>query len=108
MPKHIFRLICLLLGVLAVAFIAPRILAVDSFYKFGHYRANSVVEIAAKDPAYQTATYCLSCQARRPVVGQRPQVSHLRSVSRCSRRPSREGQAADPQGHGEVVYLVSR
>jgi cytochrome c553 len=65
MPKHIFRLVCLLLGVLAVAMIAPRILAVDSFHKFGHYRANSVIEIAAKEPAYQTATYCLSCHARR-------------------------------------------
>jgi hypothetical protein len=65
MPKHIFRLICLLLGVLVLAMVAPRILTADSFYKFGHYRANSVVEIAAQEPAYQTAPYCLSCHARR-------------------------------------------
>ena len=65
MPKHIFRLICLLLGVLVLALIAPRILTVDSFYKFGHYRANSVPEIAAQEPAYQTASYCLSCHVKR-------------------------------------------
>lgn len=65
MPKHIFRLICLLLGVLVLALIAPRFLTVDSFYKFGHYRANSVSEIAAQEPAYKTARYCLSCHAQR-------------------------------------------
>lgn len=65
MPKHIFRLICLLFGVLVVALIAPRILTVDSFYKFGHYRANSVPELAAQEPAYQTASYCLTCHVKR-------------------------------------------
>src|SRR5512140_138703 len=65
MPKHIFRLICLLLGVLVVALLAPRFLTVDSFYRFGHYRANSVPEIAAQEPAYKTASYCLSCHAPR-------------------------------------------
>lgn len=65
MPKHIFRLICLLLGVLAVAMIAPRLLTDDSFYKFGPYRADSVIEIAAHEPVYQAATYCLSCHAKR-------------------------------------------
>ena len=65
MPKHISRLIYLLLAIVVLAFIAPRILTVDSFYRFGHYRANSVIEIAAREPAYQTATYCLSCHAKR-------------------------------------------
>src|SRR5450759_2967168 len=65
MPKHIFRLICLILGVLVVALIAKPILTVDSFYRFGHYRANSVPEIAAQEPVYQTARYCLSCHTLR-------------------------------------------
>lgn len=65
MPKHISRLIGLLLGVLVLALIAPRILTVDSFYRFGHYRANSVTEIAQQEPAYQAAPYCLSCHAPR-------------------------------------------
>ncbi|HXE50931.1 MAG TPA: c-type cytochrome [Ramlibacter sp.] len=65
LPKHIFRLVCLLLGVLVLALLAPRFLTVDSFYKFGHYRANSVTEIAARDPAYQTASYCMTCHIKR-------------------------------------------
>ena len=65
MPKHILRVVFLLFGVLVLALIAPRLLTVDSFYRFGHYRANSVVEIAAQQPVYQTARYCLSCHAPR-------------------------------------------
>jgi cytochrome c553 len=65
MPKHIFRLICLILGVLVVALIAKPILTVDSFYRFGHYRADSVTEIAAQEPVYQTARYCLTCHTAR-------------------------------------------
>jgi len=42
MPKHIFRLVSLILGVIVVAAIAIPLLTVDSFYRFGHYRANSV------------------------------------------------------------------
>ena len=65
MPKHIFRLICLLVGVLLAALIARPFLIVDSFYKFGHYRANAVPEIAAQAPVFKTAHYCLSCHAPR-------------------------------------------
>jgi cytochrome c553 len=65
MPKHIFRLVCLLLGVLVLVLIAPKFLTVDSFYKYGHYRANSVPEIAAQPIAYKTALNCLSCHAER-------------------------------------------
>jgi len=65
MPKHIFRLICLLIGVLVLAFAAAKIFTADSFYRFGHYRADSVVLIAAQEPAYKTATYCLRCHAER-------------------------------------------
>jgi cytochrome c553 len=45
--------------------IAPRVFGVDSFYKFGHYRADSVIQIAAQEPVYQTANYCLSCHVKR-------------------------------------------
>jgi len=65
MPKHIFRLVCLLVGFLVVALIAPKFLTVDSFYRFGHFRADSVKEIAAQEPVYQTARYCLSCHTQR-------------------------------------------
>lgn len=65
MPKHIFRLVCLILGFLAIALIAKPVLTVDSFYKYGHYRANSVPEIAAQEPVFQTARYCLTCHTAR-------------------------------------------
>ena len=48
MPKHIFRLVALIVGFLVVAAIAVPLLTVKSFYKYGHYRADSVPEIAAQ------------------------------------------------------------
>jgi cytochrome c553 len=65
MPKHIFRLVSLILGFLVVAIVAKPFLTVDSYYKFGHYRANSVSEIAAQEPVLQTARYCEGCHNAR-------------------------------------------
>jgi cytochrome c553 len=65
MPKHIVRLIILIVAILAVAAIAKPFLTVDSYYRFGHYRANSVSEIAAQEPVYQTPRYCQGCHSER-------------------------------------------
>lgn len=65
MPKHIFRLVSLILGLIVVAVIAIPFLTDDSFYRFGHYRADSVPEIAAKEPVLQTARYCQACHTAR-------------------------------------------
>jgi cytochrome c553 len=65
MPKHIVRLITLIAAFLVVAAIAKPFLTVDSFYRFGHYRANSVPEIAAQEPVLQTAAYCQGCHSAR-------------------------------------------
>ena len=65
MPKHIFRLLALILSFVVVAIIAPQFLTPDSFYKFGHYRANSVPEIASQEPVLQTARYCQDCHTER-------------------------------------------
>jgi cytochrome c553 len=65
MPKHIVRLILLIVAVLVVSAIAAPLLTVDSFYRFGHYRANAVPEIAAKEPVYQTPRYCHGCHTER-------------------------------------------
>lgn len=65
MPKHIVRLILLIVAVLFVSAIAAPLLTVDSFYRFGHYRANSVTEIAEKEPVYQTTRYCHGCHTER-------------------------------------------
>ena len=63
MPKHIVRLIIILVAVLVVAAIAMPLLTVDSFYRFGHYRANAVPLLASKEPVYQTAAYCQGCHS---------------------------------------------
>lgn len=65
MPKHIVRLIGLIVVFLVVAFSAKSYFTVDSFYRFGHYRANSVPQIASKEPVYQTPAYCKTCHGER-------------------------------------------
>lgn len=65
MPKHISRLILLLVGFLAFALLVKEFLTDDSFYRFGHYCADSVVEIAAKDPVHRTPKYCRDCHVER-------------------------------------------
>lgn len=65
MPKHIVRLITLMVAGLAIALIAKWYFTADSFYRYGHYRADSVPEIAAQDPAFQTPRYCQSCHGER-------------------------------------------
>ncbi len=65
MPKHILRLIVLIFGLLVVAVIGKELLTDKSFYRFGHYRADSVPEIAAQIPVLQTAASCQECHAER-------------------------------------------
>jgi cytochrome c553 len=65
MPKHIVRLIVLLAGLLVAALVAKWYFTADSFYEFGHFRANSVPEIAAQIPVLQTPSYCVACHAER-------------------------------------------
>ncbi len=65
MPKHIVRLILLIVAGFAVALVAKWVLTDESFYRYGHYRADSVPEIAAQEPVYKTARYCQSCHSER-------------------------------------------
>jgi cytochrome c553 len=50
-------------GVLAV--VAVKLLTVRSFYQFGHYRGDSVAEVAAETPNYKGVEYCSSCHRER-------------------------------------------
>ena len=65
MPKHIVRLIVLIVAGLALAAIAKQYFTAESFYEYGHYRAASVPEIAAQKVAFQGAGYCESCHSER-------------------------------------------
>lgn len=61
MPKHIVRLLLLLVGLGVVAVSARNFLVDKSFYEYGHYRGNAVVEIAQDKPKFQGTAYCQSC-----------------------------------------------
>ncbi len=65
MPKHIARLVALIVVFGALALFAKSFFTTDSFYRFGHYRGDSVAEIAAQTPAFQTPKACQSCHAPR-------------------------------------------
>ena len=65
MPKHIRRLL-LILGIIAIAAIAAKVFfTASSFGVFGHYRADSVPEIAAQKSKYQGVKYCQQCHTQR-------------------------------------------
>ncbi|HRH80452.1 MAG TPA: hypothetical protein PLW81_05345 [Thiobacillaceae bacterium] len=65
MPKHILRLSVLIVVSLALAVSAKAYFTVDSFYRYGHYRADSVPMIAAQEPAYRGPAYCADCHSDR-------------------------------------------
>ena len=63
MPKHVRRLIFLLIGFAFVAVAARNFLVDKSFYEYGHYRGNAVAEIARDKPKFQGTEFCKSCHA---------------------------------------------
>jgi cytochrome c553 len=63
MPKHIWRLILLLIGFGIVAVTVRSIVVDRSFYEYGHYRGDAVAEIARDKPKFQGTAYCQSCHA---------------------------------------------
>ena len=65
MPKHIVRLLLLIVVCAALAYAGKQLLTVDSFYQFGHYRGNSVAEIASDKPKYATPKSCETCHAAK-------------------------------------------
>ena len=63
MPKHIVRLVLLLLILGVLAYAGKQFLTVDSFYRYGHYRGNSVADIASDRPKFRTPQACEQCHA---------------------------------------------
>jgi cytochrome c553 len=47
------------------AYGAKRFFTVDSFYEYGHYRGNSVADIASDKPKFKGTAYCESCHAQQ-------------------------------------------
>lgn len=65
MPRHIVRLVILMVAFAVVVYGAKRFFTVDSFYEYGHYRGNSVAAIASDKPKYKGTAYCESCHAQQ-------------------------------------------
>ncbi len=65
MPRHIARLLLLMVVFAAAGYGAKRLFTVASFYEYGHYRADSVAEIASDKPKYKGTALCQSCHAER-------------------------------------------
>ncbi len=65
MPRHIVRLLLLMVAFALLAYGAKRFFTADSFYEYGHYRGKSVAEIAAEKPKYKGTAYCTSCHAQQ-------------------------------------------
>jgi len=63
MPRHIFRLILVVVACGLVGYGAKRFFTVNSFYEYGHYRGASVAQIASDKPKYKGVGYCASCHA---------------------------------------------
>jgi cytochrome c553 len=65
MPSHIARLVLLIVVFAVAGYGAKRFFTVDSFYQYGHYRGNSVADIASDKPKYKGTAYCASCHAEQ-------------------------------------------
>jgi len=61
MPKHIVRLLVVMVLFGAVAYGAKQYFTVASFYLYGHYRANSVADIASEKPEFMGPAFCAPC-----------------------------------------------
>lgn len=65
MPAHIIRLLLLLAALLLLAVTARNYVLDPSFYQFGVYRGDAVVELAAGAPQFRGPAYCEACHADR-------------------------------------------
>src|SRR6516164_2671068 len=65
MPRHIFRLILLLAALALIGYAAKRGFTTKSFYEYGHYRGDSVAQIASEKPKYRGVGYCAPCHSEK-------------------------------------------
>jgi cytochrome c553 len=64
-PKHIIRLIMVMVGAGVAVYAGKMFFTADSFYLYGHYRGASVAEIASDKPKFKGSEYCRDCHAER-------------------------------------------
>ncbi len=65
MPVHIVRLLLLLAAFLFLAVTARNYVLDPSYYQFGDYRGDAVIELAAGPPQFRGPAYCEACHSGR-------------------------------------------
>lgn len=65
MPAHIVRLLLLLAAFALLAVTARNYVIDPSYYQFGNYRGDAVIELAAGPPQFRGPAYCQGCHAER-------------------------------------------
>lgn len=65
MPKHIVRLLLVMVVAAVLAYAAKQFFTAKSFYQYGHYRGDSVAEIASDKPKFGTPKACEKCHAEK-------------------------------------------
>jgi cytochrome c553 len=61
MPKHIARLLLLIVVGLVLAYVGKVFFTSESFYRYGHYRGASPAEVASAKPLYAGSATCERC-----------------------------------------------
>ena len=66
MPAHIVRLLILLTAFMILAIAGRNYVLDPSYYQFGDYRGDSVIEMAANpQPQFRGPAYCQACHGER-------------------------------------------
>jgi cytochrome c553 len=110
MPKHIVRLI-LLIVILGAAILGARAIFIDkSFGIYGHYRADAVAEIAADAPIYQGAASCQPCHREQYAMWSKGvhkvvtcETCHGAGAKHPSTEPPVRATSADPHMHSHIA-----
>ncbi len=103
MPRHIVRLIILIVTFAVVGYGAKRLFTAKSFYEYGHYRGDSVAEIASEKPKYKGIGYCASCHLQQTTewatgIHYRPDIGKVVKCEVCHG----PGGARDSHGLFEI------
>lgn len=103
MPKHVVRLILVMVAFGVAAYAAKVYFTPASFYEYGHFRGDSVVEIASSKPLYKGPDYCQACHAERHAEWSAGAHNRIQAgkVVRCE---TCHGPAGGRDEHGRFEY----
>jgi cytochrome c553 len=106
MPRHIFRLIVLLVACAVIGYAAKRGFTVKSFYEYGHYRGDSVAQIASEKPKYRGVGYCAPCHAEQ-VAAWSKGIHNSADIGKIVKCEVCHGAASEREPQGMFVVSTS-